>query len=601
MNKPRDKEKTKEQLVAELEGLRLRIAELEGLAVKRQTEQRDTEAELTKLSAAIEHSVNVIFITSIKGTIEYVNPMFEKVTGWSKEEAIGRNPRILSSGETTKADYQGLWDTISAGKTWRGVFKNKKKNGEFYWGNGVITPIKNEKGEITNFLAVQEDITEKKESEERARYLANYDDMTGLTNRARFMEMLSEWFYYQTSSEGVTGVLLLMDIDGFKFINDTYGHGVGDDLLRRIAVMLKNGIKDIVIPDIKGQKEVYLGRLGGDEFAVFLPYLNAREGLEVAEKLRKMVEEISLLEGTVHATVSTGLAVYPEHGMTTKELFTKVDAAKNRAKDNGRNRSHLYSPEDRDLENIHLRLKEKEQILKAMKDDRFLPWFQPILNLRDNKIHHYEALARMRGEDGKILFPNEFIDTAERFGLIGDIDRIITEKTMRLQADMGRQGRYLSFGMNLSAKVLGDEELLSFLQSKIIETGADPHHLVFEITETAAVHDLERAIKFINALKSMGCWFSLDDFGVGFTSFVYLREMKVDYIKIDGSFVKKLPESTNDRLFVQAITDVARGMGVKTIAEFVENEEILKVLKELGVDYAQGYYIGKPGPELLSR
>lgn len=563
------------------------------------TDHKEAEAELKKLSAAIDHSVNVIFITNVKGSIEYVNPMFEEVTGWSKEEAIGQNPRILSSGETTKAEYEELWKTIASGTTWRGIFKNKKKSGEFYWGNGVITPIKNDKGETTHFLAVQEDITERKESEERAQYLAYYDDMTGLTNRARFMEMLSEWFYCQTSSEGITGVLLLIDIDGFKFINDTYGHGVGDELLRRIAVVFKNGIKGIVFPSSKGQKEAYLGRMGGDEFAVFLPYLNAREGFEVAEKLRKMVEEFDLLEGTAHATVSVGLAVYPEHGMTSKELFTKVDAAKNRAKDNGRNRSHIYRPEDKDLENMHLRLKEKEQILKAMKDDSFFPWYQPIMNLKSGKVHHYEALARMRREDGKILFPNEFIDAAERFGLIGGIDRIVTEKTMKLQAEMGRQGRYISYAMNLSGKNLGDEKLLSFLQSRIEETGADPNYLVFEITETAAVQDLDRAIKFIKSLKSMGCHFSLDDFGVGFTSFVYLREMGVDYLKIDGSFVKKLSESANDRLFVKAITDVAKGIGIATIAEFVENEKIVDILKELGVDYAQGYYIGKPGPELL--
>jgi EAL domain-containing protein (putative c-di-GMP-specific phosphodiesterase class I) len=189
-----------------------------------------------------------------------------------------------------------------------------------------------------------------------------------------------------------------------------------------------------------------------------------------------------------------------------------------------------------------------------------------------------------------------FIEIAERFGLIGSIDRMLIEKTMGQQVELNRRGRPITFSMNLSGKDLGDEEFLSFLKSKISATGADPERLVFEITETAAVHDLGRAIKFIKDLKSLGCHFALDDFGVGFSSFVYLKEMNVDYIKIEGSFIRKLHSNPNDRLFVKAMTDVAKGMEIKTIAEFVETEEPLKLLKEYGVDYAQGYHIGKPMP-----
>ncbi|MDO8445683.1 MAG: EAL domain-containing protein [Deltaproteobacteria bacterium] len=552
--------------------------------------------DIRKLSMIIEHSVDIVFITNTKGTIEYVNPMFEKVTGWSKEEAVGQNPRILSSGETTKADYQGLWDTISAGKTWRGIFKNKKKSGDFYWGIGVITPIKNEKGEITNFLAVQEDITENKKAEERSEYLANSDVLTGLLNRERLIELLNEWFRGCIDKQGI---LFLIGIDDFKSINDTYGHGVGDSLLQRVARLIQSSLIEMNLPQMEDPGEILSGRMGGDEFAVFLPGLDVNKGIEVCERLRKDIEGSRPMAFDAHITASIGIVSYPEHGRTTTELFKKSDAALSRAKEMGRNRCHLYSPEDKVLENIHLRLTEKTRILKALEEDRFVPWFQPILSLKDGMITHYEALARMRDEDGTILPPSAFIDTAERFGLIGAIDRIITEKTMRVQAEMGRQKKYVSFGMNLSGKDLGDEDILLFLQSKIKETGADPSHLIFEITETAAVYDLDRAVKFITELKSMGCRFSLDDFGVGFTSLVYLREMQVDYIKIDGAFVKKLPESPNDQLFVKAIVDVARGMGIKTVAEFVESEKTLNLLKEYGVDYAQGYFIGKPGPKLL--
>lgn len=563
------------------------------------TEHKAAEAELKKLSMTIEHSINVIFITDLMGNIEYVNPMFETVTGWSKEEALGKKPSILSSGETARAEYEELWQTILAGKTWRGSFKNRRKNGVPYWGNAVITPIKNERGEITHFLAVQEDTTEKKKADERAQYLATRDEFTGLLNRTRFIEMVSEWIP-DNQFVGQKAVLMLVDIDGFKDINDTFGHGIGDELIRSVAKLLEDTLMGADIPSDNKTGGAMLGRLGGDEFAVFLPDVDANMGMVAADRIRKSIEEFRFPALAIQMTVSIGIVSYPGHGKTSKELLTKVDAALYRAKASGRNRCHLYRPEDRDMENTRTRVHQKIQIQKALDGGHFVPWFQPILNLRDNKVHHYEALARMQGEGGKILFPNEFIDTAERFGMIGAIDRIITEKTMRLQAEMDRKGEHYSFAMNLSGKNLGNEELLSFLQSKIEEIGADPNHLIFEITETAAIQDLAQAIKFIAALRNMGCKFALDDFGVGFTSFVYLREMHVDYIKIDGSFVKRLHENPDDQFIVKAIAGVAKGMGIETVAEFVEKEETLKLLREFGVDYAQGYFIGKPGPELLN-
>lgn len=559
------------------------------------TEHKLADMELKKLLAVIEHSVNIIFITDVKGDIEYVNSMFEKVTGWTKEEAIGQNPRILSSGKTPEAEYEDLWRTILAGKTWRGVVNNKKKDGHYYWVSSVLSPIKNERGEITHFLAMQEDISERKKMEERVQHLATYDSLTGLVNRARFIESVDECLSRQPQTNKQAGILMLIGIDHFALINDTYGHGVGDRLLQSLA--------DVLLSTLKGANRHLckaIGRLGGDEFAIFHPHLSPQKGMEEAEGIRKKIEGIRLPGVPIHPTASIGVVHYPTHGDTARELLSMSDAAMRRAKGMGRNKSHFYRPEDKDLEKIHSRLSEKERIIKAISEDRFLPWFQPILGLwPEDGIQHYEALARLRDEEGNILSPAVFIDTAERFGLIGTIDNIIAEKTMKTQAEMGRNGRYLTFGMNLSGKDLGDEEFLSRLQSKIAETKADPDHLIFEITETAAVHDMDKAKRFIGALKKMGCRFSLDDFGVGFTSFTYLKELDVDYVKIDGSFIRRLHENYNDQLFVKAIVDVARGMGIKTVAEFVESEETLQLLKEYGVDYAQGYLIGKPGPELL--
>jgi len=269
-----------------------------------------------------------------------------------------------------------------------------------------------------------------------------------------------------------------------------------------------------------------------------------------------------------------------------------------RAKELGRNRSHIYSPEELEIEQMHFRLKWKEDIIAAIREDRFEPWFQPIIGLGSGEVSHYEVLARMRDREGGIILPGPFIDIAERFGLVGAIARVIIEKSMILQARTQKAGNPMTFCINISGKELGDKELLYYIQSKLYETGADPDRLIFEITETASINDLERAIKFLKTIKSAGCHVSLDDFGIGFTSFLYLKEMQVDYIKIAGPFIKNIEKNLNDRLFVRAITDVARGMGIKTIAEFVETEDAIHHLIEIGVDYAQGYLIGRPAPSI---
>ena len=564
------------------------------------TERKKAEAEFKKISAAVEQSINMVFITDINGTIEYVNPAFEDITGHSKEEATGKNARILSSGETKKSVYEELWNTIKSGRTWRGVLKNKRKNGKFYWGSGLIQPVKDEKGNITHFLAIQEDITEKMMAGDRIKQLVYYDSLTNLVNRKRFMDLVEEWISY-ARTRNQTGAMLLIDVDRFQMINDVYGHGFGDEVIREMAHLLETALKGIDDSELKEPvAQAIIGRLSGDEFAIFIPYINGEKGLKVSERLRKAVKDFRFMNASIEITVSTGVVVYPENGATVRELFAKADAAVYRAKEQGRDRSRLYCKDDHLLEDMHQRLVWKGKILNALEEDRFEAWIQPILDIGENKIHHYEALARMKDEDGNILAPAAFIETAERFDIINLIDKRITEKAMRLQFASVRRGSPLSFCINLSGKTVGDPEFLSFLDEAVTRTGADPSKIIFEITETAAVSDIEGAKRFLTELRLKGFHFALDDFGVGFTSFLYLRELNIDYVKIDGFFIRKLHENMHDQLFVKAIVDVARGMGIKTVAEFVENRESFEFLRKLNVDYAQGYYIGKPGPPEFS-
>jgi diguanylate cyclase (GGDEF)-like protein/PAS domain S-box-containing protein len=555
-------------------------------------ESRDVLARLTRI---IDASINIIFVTTSEGDIEYVNSTFEKITGYSRKEALGQNPRILSSGETTPDEYKVLWDTIKSGESWRGVFKNKKKDGGFYWANGFISPIRDEQGEITHFMAIQEDLTEKMASQQQLQYLAEHDHITGIINRVHFVELLDTML--EKMSDGQVSCLLQVDIDGFKLVNDAFGNSEGDRLLRELAEYLTEKIHQADMVHAIAQSSV-VGRLSGDEFGILLPMRDQSQGLDTCEAIRKAVENTVFLDGRVRVTVSIGLVLIPEHGTESAELLAKGNAATATAKELGQNRSVLYTQGDAYLQQVQSNLEEKQRIIAALDADLFEPWFQPILHLGTGQIHHYEALARLVERDGTVFSPAAFIPTAERFGLIANIDRMISEKTMRFQALLRSQGHALSFSLNISGKNLGDPDTLSRIQKTIKETGADPEHIVFELTETAAIRNMKDAVTFVRALKAMGCKFSLDDFGVGFTSFIHLVEMEVDFLKIDGSFISGLSENPRNRILVQTIQDMAHGLGIQTIAEFVDSDETVRLLEAIGVDYAQGYHVGKPSPQL---
>ncbi|NCC24345.1 MAG: EAL domain-containing protein [Deltaproteobacteria bacterium] len=560
---------------------------------------RASKDELTRTLRIIDESINIIFVTDAEGTIKYVNRTFEALTGFSRNEALGRNPRILASGETPKSRYEAMWNAIKSGETWRGMIKNRKKDGGFYWANGFISPILDDQGQITHFMAIQEDITDKVASRQELRFLAEHDRITGLVNRHHFVEILDQTLAKSIEGRTVAG-LLQIDIDGFKLINDAFGHTVGDQFLRELSEFFVQQIqKNELLRE--SPTPVTVGRLGGDEFGILLPDLDLDAALNVAESLRTSVEGGIFLAGTVRTTICLGLVEIPGHGTTSGELLVKVNAATATAKESGQNRCVIYQQGDAYLNEVHSSLKTKQTIIQALDADRFVPWFQPILDLNTGLVTHYEALARLVDETGKILAPAFFIPTAERFGLIYRIDQMIIEKTMRFQAELQARGLTLSFGVNISGKNLGDRELLSRLQTFMDESKADPGRIVFELTETAAIRNLKEAVAFVRALKEWGCKFSLDDFGVGFTSFAHLIEMEVDYLKIDGAFVRRLPDTPRDRILVKTIADMARGLGIRTVAEFVDQPETIRILRDIGVDFAQGYFIGRPAPDILER
>ena len=551
------------------------------------TREKQTQKSLKTFNALLKQSIHIIFITEPDGTIVYVNPTFEKISGYVSDEVIGQKSDILVSTQTDQHVLDSMWDTIYSGKTWHGVIKNKKKNGQIFWADVLITPIHDESNDIINFLAIHEDITRQMQSLEKAQYLESFDRVTGLFNRSCFMKTTT-----QKLSSIENYCMLLIQLTDYKLINDAYGVNFTDDYIRAVIQLIQKICQSYGTPQI-------MGRISEATFAFVFDIDNKKPLIDMLPDMIHQVSTYGFSKNSVSSSLSIGIVCQKDTDSTSDDLVRKAFTALNIAKKRGRNTWHLFQESDLQNDSVSSLFKQRELILPALKDDCFEPWFQPILDLKDNKIHHYEALARMRDLNGNILLPGSFIPSAEQLGLIGDIDRIIAQKTIVYQKELHRAGNQLAFSMNISGKNLGDEQLLSFLQDTIKTSSADPTGIIFEITETAAINDLKAATHFIKVLKNMGCKFSLDDFGVGFTSFIYLRELNVDFIKIDGMFVRNLHVDKEDQSIVKAIAMIAKEMNILTIAEFVENKKILLMLKQFDIDYAQGYLIGKPSPKVI--
>jgi len=424
------------------------------------------------------------------------------------------------------------------------------------------------------------------EAEQNLVWLADHDPLTNLFNRRRFQEVfdriLSLSVRYRRS-----GALLFFDLDQFKFVNDLSGHQAGDALLLLVASTLRDAVRHSDV----------LARLGGDEFALVLPESSAEEAVYLANKLQHDLRQIDFASsGRVHKINSSiGITLFPDHGADLNELLANADMAMYQAKEAGGGRWHMYSPDELAKELLASRAKWRERISQALIDEAFVLHFQPIYNIRKRRITRYETLVRMRGNAGGLVFPDNFIPVAEQSGQIHEIDRWVIRKVIaHLETNPG-----LSLAVNLSGRVLDDPSLLEWFHEQLRRSRVDPGNLIVEITETAAVANVQDAIAFMRQIKGLGCRFALDDFGSGFSSFAYLKQLPVDIVKIDGAFIQNLASSEQDQLFVKALTDVARGLGKVTVAEFVENAATLKLLERFGVDYAQGYHVGRPAPQML--
>jgi len=559
------------------------------------TERKQAEEELLKLSRAVEYSSSIVMITSLEGNIEYVNPKFTEITGYTKEHVLGKNPRLLKSGDTPKELYTDLWETILSGGEWKGEFRNRKKDGSLYRVRSSISGVKDAKGVITHFIAIEDDVTHEYELTEQLGYQASHDHLTGLINRREFERRL-ERLLATVLHDKDEHAFCYLDLDQFKLVNDTCGHIAGDELLRQLSSVLMETVR----------KRDTLARLGGDEFGVLMEHCSLDDAYRVADSLLKAIQNYQFVwEGhTFRVGVSIGLVAVNEITANLTELLKDADASCYMAKELGRNRIHVYHAEDSEITVRHGEMQWVARINQALEENRFCFYAQIIVPLDGSTDKHYELLLRMIDEKGNIIPPGAFLPAAERYNLMEKLDSWVIEKAFDLLAANPAFLEQIHFiSINLSGQSLTKQDFLNFIVSKLKDSGILGDKICFEITETAAISNLSMADKFIATLKRFGCLFALDDFGSGLSSFAYLKNLSVDYLKIDGMFVKDIVDDPIDHAMVKSINEIGQVMEMKTIAEFVENDEIMDMLKEIGVNYAQGYGLGKPQPfdELLEQ
>ncbi len=438
------------------------------------------------------------------------------------------------------------------------------------------------------------DITEHKQLEKNLGWLADHDSLTSLYNRRRFEEELEDALNWANTHQA-SGTLLYIDLDNFKDINDSCGHQVGDIILRKVASTLLD-----ITDEIDSSSHLITARLGGDEFAMILRNID-EEGISIlCKRVLDSLYQIRHNEENFQfqLSCSIGVASFPGQESNANELLSNADFAMYQAKMFGRNQYYVFQDQDSHREQSHHRLIWREKIESALNEGRFILHYQPILNIKQRTISHYETLIRMKDENDELVSPSVFINIAERIGLIQDIDCFILQSAIQKQAELLRQGHDITLAINLSGKAFDDPKLSENIESAIHKYNAKAENLIFEITETAAVSDIVAAEKVMRKIQSLGCQFALDDFGVGFSSFYYLRELPVEYVKIDGSFVNDLPDNSDNQVLVRALSEVAIGFNKLTVAEFVDSLQTLHLLSESKVNFAQGYFIGKPSEQI---
>ncbi|WP_303850087.1 EAL domain-containing protein [Seleniivibrio woodruffii] len=546
-------------------------------------ERIEKERQLLLAASVIENTIEGITITDCFGTILQVNPAFTQITGFTPEEAIGKTPRILKSEKHDEQFYSSMWQSLIKRGNWSGEIWNRRKNGDAYPEWLSINAIKDELGNITHFVAVFHDISEVKQGEEKLKYQANHDTLTGLPNRQLFNDRLEMAIAFAKRHSQKVAVIFI-DLDNFKNVNDTLGHYVGDILLQRVAETLKKCVRT----------EDTVARLGGDEFMLILQdILTESNAVETSRRiLTEFAKPININGNEFFINASLGITIYPDDGEDVLTMVKNADLAMYRVKETGKNGYQLFTKNMN--EKVQTRVSMERELRKAVMSGEFEVVYQPKVSLTTGMICGAEALIRWN-RDGQIISPQEFIPIAEETGHIIAIGKFVLTKACGDAVKWHKLGfKDIDVAVNLSARQFRDENLIDTVCGIVKETGIKPELLGLEITENTMMEDIQTTIIALAHLVQHGIKISIDDFGTGYSSLSYLKLFPINILKVDRQFIKDIPEDADDIAISTAIINLAKGLNLHVIAEGVETQAQLDFCRERGCDGIQGFFFSKP-------
>ncbi|MES9971548.1 MAG: EAL domain-containing protein [Candidatus Thiodiazotropha sp.] len=564
-----------------------------GEAVKRVLEDqqlraahRIAEEKLRLAERAFQNTAEGITVTDVNGDIVSTNPAFEAITGYSSEEVMGQNPRILKSGHHEDAFYKEMWETLLQTGHWRGEIWNRRKNGDVFPEWLTISTVKDSHGEITHYVGVFTDITQIKEAQDQINFLAHHDALTQLPNRALFRERFQHALMH-ARREKSSIALLFLDLDRFKTVNDTLGHPVGDEVLLKVSRRMSQIIR----------ASDTLARLGGDEFVLLLEeQTDAQHAVVVARKLIDLFAKPMIIgEHELVVTASIGITLYPNDGDDPDMLIRHADRAMYDAKQQGRNtyRFFTHALSEGALE----RLVMENDLRRAISRNELILHYQPIVNLQTRQLHGIEALVRWQHPKQGLIPPGLFIELAEEIGIIGDIGQWVLRSACNQLASWDRDNfRVPRISVNLSVQQIDREGLVSLVSEELKHSGLSPQRLELEVTESMLMRNPDLSRTVLAELRTIGVNFAIDDFGTGYSSLAYLKLLPLDRLKIDQSFVRDIGQDTNDEAIVRAIIAMSKSLGLEAVAEGVEEASQAEFLLKSGCDLSQGYLFSRPLP-----
>lgn len=545
------------------------------------------QQQLRLQGTAMAAAANAIFITDVSGRIEWVNDAFSRLSGFSRDEVLGQHPSVLRSGMQDEAFYRQLWETIQAGHVWRGELIERRKDGSLYSVEQTVAPILDDDGRVAHFVAVHEDVTSRKEAEQRVVYLANYDMLTRLPNRVQFRDRLYEAVTERRGTRGSMAVLFI-DLDRFQRVNDTLGHDVGDQLLMTVASRINAAA---------AAEADTIARIGGDEFAIIQTRLpNSEAAASLARKVIDAVRKPVDLDGIeVQVGANVGIAIYPQDGEDPDHLIKNADMAMYRAIRSETESYFFFSNEMND--EARLRLGLEGDLRRAVENGDLELYYQPQMDVKTRRIVGVEALLRWNHPVQGMISPASFIPVAEDSGLILPIGEwVLHEAILQRQAWADAGLPPITMAVNISAVQFRQQDLVGYVRRTLALTGGDATWLELELTESMLMQDAAAAVRILQELSDIGAKLAIDDFGTGYSSLSYLKQFPVDKLKLDQSFVHHLPGDTNDAVIARATINLGHSLGLEVIAEGVETEEQFAYLRSEGCDVVQGFLFGRPMP-----